>query len=90
MSADELLDRDDLAEILQLHVAADELEADDLSVGQSVATLGGTITIVSASGGPGIDTDADGSADARITTTDVGAPNGVVHTISSVLLPSGG
>ena len=86
----QLLARDDLGAILQLHViAAAELEAADLSVGQTLTTLNGqTLTVVSANGGLGLDTEDEGSApNALITSTDIAASNGVIHTIDAVLLP---
>ena len=86
-TAAELLARDDLADILRLHVASGEIEADELSDGQTVTTLNGNVTIVAEGSGFGIDTDADGQADATITVTDIEASNGVVHKIDAVLLP---
>ncbi len=91
VTAAELLARDDLADILSLHVVAGrELEADDLTVGQLVTTLNGqTLTVVAAGTGLGLDTeDFDTQANATIQTTDIEASNGVVHKISAVLLPA--
>lgn len=90
LTAAELLARDDLGAILQLHVLAGEFEADDLTVGQTLTTLNGqTLTVVSASGGLGLDTEDEGTAaNAVISTADIEASNGVVHKIGSVLLPA--
>ncbi|WP_412067708.1 fasciclin domain-containing protein [Rubrivirga sp. IMCC43871] len=90
LTAAELLGRDDLGAILQLHVLAGAFNASDFSVGQTVTTLNGqTLTVVSASGGLGLDTEDEGSAaNAVILATDIEASNGVVHTIGSVLLPA--
>ena len=80
----ELLDRDDLGEILQLHVVTGvTLEADDLDEGTVLRTLNGrAVTVVD----DGIDTDGDGDADADFDDTDNEASNGIVHTIDRVLL----
>ncbi len=86
----QLLARDDLGVILQFHViAGSELKAEDLSVGQTLTTLNGqTLTVVSANGGLGLDTEDEGTAaNAVITSADIGASNGVIHTIDAVLLP---
>jgi uncharacterized surface protein with fasciclin (FAS1) repeats len=89
-TADELLARDDLVEILALHVVADaEIESGDLEAGQTVTTRnGGVLTVVAAGSGFGLDTDDDGDADAIITEADIEASNGVIHKIDSVLLPT--
>ena len=80
----ELLDRDDLAEILQLHVVSGRaLESDDLDDGTVIATLNGR-SIRIADGG--IDADNDGEADAEFDRTDIEASNGIVHKIDRVLL----
>ena len=85
---EQLLARDDLGQILTLHVVSGAVRAADLSVGQAVGTLNGrSLTVVSTdSGGLGLDADADGAADARILATDIEASNGVIHTLDAVLL----
>ena len=88
---EELLARDDLGDILALHVVSGAVVASgDLADGQTVQTLGGeTLTVVAtADGGFGLDTDdADTEANARITSADIRASNGIVHKIDAVLLP---
>ncbi len=91
LSAAELLDRPDLAAILQLHVVAgSELEADDLEAGDTVTTLNGqTLTVVVEGGRIGLDTeDADSNANAFVSEADIEVSNGVVHKIDFVLLPN--
>ncbi|MFW5702506.1 MAG: fasciclin domain-containing protein [Candidatus Dojkabacteria bacterium] len=75
--------QDDLTNVLTYHVVDTEAFASDLSDGQTLNTLNGeTLTV-----------NIDGSDvfinDARVTTADVDATNGVVHIIDSVLLPEG-
>lgn len=91
VSAAEFFARGDLGSILQLHVVAGaELNAQDLQVGDTVTTLNGqTLTVVAVGTGVGLDGEDDGDeADATITSTDIGASNGVIHKINAVLIPS--
>ncbi len=83
-TAEELLARDDLADILTYHVVAGEVDAATaVSLdGQSADTVNGApidITVV------------DGSVvingTATVTTADVPASNGIIHVIDAVLLP---
>ena len=88
---EQLLAREDLGAILGLHViAGSEVRASALAAGQTVTTLNGqTLTVVRVGTGFGLDTqDAGAEANARITTADIDASNGVVHRIDGVLLPA--
>jgi transforming growth factor-beta-induced protein len=83
------LSADQLRPILLYHVLGTEESAADIGPlatgGQSVPALGGSIALSLAS--TDIVLDADGSA-AIVELPDVDATNGVVHGISTVLLPS--
>jgi len=83
ITADELLSRPDLEEILAYHVIpGTAATAGDLTDGQTITTLQGLEVTVSV--------DADGSVmidGANVTTADLMAGNGVVHVIDEVLLP---
>ena len=91
ITAEELLARDDLGAILQLHVLGSVVMSGDLADGATVTTLNGqTLTVVALdAGGFGLDTeDEDDEPNAVITTADISASNGVVHKIDAVLLPA--
>lgn len=84
VSAEELLDRDDLADILLYHVAGSEERAGDLTNGQIIETAhpdGLTVVITLADDG-GVSVN-----NANVTTADIETGNGVVHIIDRVLLP---
>ncbi len=73
--------KDELAEILKLHVVAGDVEAADLSDGQKVKTVQGDELEVK------IDGDKVMVGDAQVTQPDVATSNGTVHVIDAVLLP---
>ncbi|RIV72359.1 fasciclin domain-containing protein [Flagellimonas aequoris] len=78
--------QDLLAVILTYHVVPGAaVLSSDLSDGQTITTLQGSTLSVSTSGGVFIGDATD--VDARVTTADVVASNGVVHLIDKVLLP---
>ena len=79
-----------LSSLLRVHVVAGELSLEDLQVGDVITTLNGEmLTVTTASGTVGLDTeDAGPSSNARITTPDIEASNGVVHKINGVLAPT--
>lgn len=82
ITADELLAREDLADILTYHVVSAEALSSSLSDGQMVTTVqGGNLTITLEDGG------VVKINDAQVITADVAASNGVVHIIDKVLLP---
>lgn len=86
ISADELLAREDLADILTYHVISGSVLSSDLSDGQVVTTVqGGTLTVdITDEGVFFVDANDRRS---QVTTADVEASNGVVHIINNVLLP---
>ena len=86
----ELIGTATLSSLLRVHVVAGELSLEDLQVGDEITTLNGeTLTVTTASGTVGLDTeDAGPSSNARITTPDIEASNGIVHKINGVLAPT--
>jgi len=83
ITAEELLARDDLGDILTYHVVAGEVLAADVVGldGQEVETVNGaTVTIR-------VEDNTVFVNDAQVVTTDIRATNGVIHVIDSVLLP---
>ena len=86
VSAEELLGREDLAEILTYHVVSGEVLAADLSDGQKVTTVNGDELTVSVSNDGVTLTDSNDNV-SNVTATDISASNGVVHLIDAVVLP---
>lgn len=85
VTAEELLAREDLADILLYHVVAGEAFAADLSDGQVLTTLqGGTLT-VDITGGTVSLVGANNTV--TVVLPNVDASNGVIHAIDAVLLP---
>jgi uncharacterized surface protein with fasciclin (FAS1) repeats len=87
VTAEELLARVDLDDILLYHVVAGETLAADLTAmeGQELTTLGGGTLTVDIDGG--IVSLVGANSTVTVVLTDVGASNGVVHAIDAVLLP---
>uniref|UniRef100_A0A061R2Y8 Beta-ig-h3 fasciclin n=1 Tax=Tetraselmis sp. GSL018 TaxID=582737 RepID=A0A061R2Y8_9CHLO len=84
VTAEELLARDDLADVLRYHVAAGMITSADLFDGQMIPTLlpGRNLTVSIPHGGPAI-----AIAGAAVSMADIRATNGVVHVVGSVLIP---
>ena len=85
ITADELLARDDLADILTYHVVAGEVMSGDLTDGMVVTTVQGNTLTVNVGDTVTI-TDTAGNV-ATVTSADIDASNGVVHVIDTVVLP---
>jgi len=69
-----------LAKILTYHVLASKVMAADVKDGKVATVEGSTITIDTMSGVK--------INDAKVTATDIGASNGVIHVIDKVLVPA--
>lgn len=86
ITVEELLARDDLADILTYHVIAGDVMSTDLTDGMEVTTVqGGTLTVNITDEGVFFVDANDGRA--QVTTADVSTSNGTVHIINAVLLP---
>ena len=86
ITAEQLLARDDLADILKYHVVGGaKVMSTDLKAGeQKVGSLEGSELTVTVAGGKVMVNDAS------VTAADVDASNGVIHVIDKVLLPASG
>lgn len=80
------LDADQLSKVLLYHVVAGNVRSTDLTNGQAVASLNsGTPFTVNIDGTVSL-TDASGGT-AEVVLTDVQGTNGVIHVLSSVIIP---
>ena len=79
VTAEELLNRSDLADILLYHVIGVKVMSSDLTDGMEATTLGGKVLKISL--------DPAMVNDSNIVTADIEATNGVIHVIDAVLLP---
>lgn len=84
-TAEQLLARSDLGDILRYHVVAGEAFASDLSNGQVLNTLGGGTLTVNISGSTVSLIGANNTVAVVVPNVDVS--NGVIHAINGVLLP---
>jgi LPXTG-motif cell wall-anchored protein len=80
ITADDLLNHPQLADVLLYHVVGAKVMSTDLSDGQKAATLQGEEITVDLSNGVKIDM-------STVTGADVEATNGVIHIIDTVLVP---
>jgi len=81
LTADQLLQASELAQILQYHVLSGEVMAEDVTNGMRATTVQGKPVTFEVK---------DGSVyinGAKVTITDIPATNGVIHAISAVILP---
>ena len=76
-----------LSKILTYHVVPGNVMAADLKDGQTIKTVQGESLTVSIAGGAVTITDAKGGT-ATVTTPDIKATNGTVHSIDAVLMPA--
>ncbi|NMO95438.1 fasciclin domain-containing protein [Paenibacillus lemnae] len=79
VTAEELLAREDLSDILLYHVAEGKVLSSDLVDGMEVTMMNGDQAVISL--------DSPMINDSNIVTPDVEASNGVIHVIDTVLLP---
>lgn len=86
ITAEELLAREDLGDILTYHVISGSVLSTDLTDGMVVDTVqGGTLTVDITDSGVYF-VDANGGR-AMVSAADIKASNGVIHVINAVLLP---
>ena len=69
-----------LAEILTYHVVAGKVMSADLSDGMTPATVNGKLVTIHTKGGVKVN-------EAKVSTADIDAEDGVIHVIDAVLLP---
>merc|ERR1712066_1169968 len=81
VTKEELLDRADLATILQYHVISGQVLSSDLAATQDVTTLSGDALTVTSDGTTVM------AGPATVVIADVLCSNGVIHAIDAVLLP---
>lgn len=77
-----------LTKILTYHVVPGKLNAAQLMDGQKLITVEGEPLTVKKAGGKVMIVDAKGNA-STVTIADVNQSNGVIHVVSSVLMPAG-
>jgi transforming growth factor-beta-induced protein len=80
ITAEDLLNQPQLADVLLYHVVAGEVMSADLQNGMTAETLGGQTITVDLTDGVYIN-------DSSVVTADIKASNGVIHVIDSVLIP---
>ncbi len=81
ISAEQLLAQPDLAKVLTYHVVSGKVMSTDLKDGMEAATVNGEKIKVDLKNGVKIN-------DAKVTTADIAATNGVIHVIDKVLVPA--
>lgn len=75
-----LKDREKLKAVLLYHVASGEVKAAEVVKKSTISTVGGGTLTVNTEGGVKVN-------NSNVVLTDVGASNGVIHVIDTVLLP---
>ena len=85
VTAEDLLAREDLADILTYHVIADEVDAATAASldGESAETVNGATISITV-----VDGEVVLNETATVITTDVEASNGIIHVIDAVLIPA--
>eukprot|EP00747_Dinoflagellata_sp_TGD_P101137 gnl/TRDRNA2_/TRDRNA2_168247_c0_seq2.p1 gnl/TRDRNA2_/TRDRNA2_168247_c0~~gnl/TRDRNA2_/TRDRNA2_168247_c0_seq2.p1 ORF type:complete len:334 (+),score=67.25 gnl/TRDRNA2_/TRDRNA2_168247_c0_seq2:79-1080(+) len=81
ITAEQLLQREDLPAILMYHVVPGKVMSSDLSNGMAVTTVQGAMAQVSITGS------TVAINDAKVTQADIECSNGVIHVIDKVLMP---
>ena len=76
-----LKDKETLREILTYHVVPGKVMAADVKPGEVKTVQGDTLSITTKGGGVMVD-------NAKVTKTDIGASNGVIHVIDTVVMPN--